>query len=228
MYALTAMKEFYALHLCGIVHDLGILETALHTIIRDQGPALPVSEALLVSAIDDAKNAVAACSPQEGMRPATEAAQRLLKHLTNLPRQSTCAELETEARHLHQMIFAELRREKAISIPRRYHSYVDNDAAFGTAVRDAFLGAKSDIRDAGNALSVGLSTAAIFHLMRAVEVGLRALAKERQVALPQGRQPEFAEWQELITAIRRGVDATFGQWKRATRRQPPWSFMAIC
>ncbi len=217
LYAFVVI-EFQALRLCGILHDLAILETALYTAIRERGPALAVSDDLLRSAVKDAHAAIAACSAQADMRPATQAAERLLKHLTNLPRPLTCAELETEARHLHQTIFAELRLEKAISVPRHLQSYINNDEPFGTAVRAAFPSASADLRDAGNALAVGLPTATVFHLMRAVEIALRALANERHVELPKGRPIEFAEWQELISAVRANVDATFGQWRRSDEK----------
>ena len=63
---------------------------------------------------------------------------------------------------------------------------VDHSQAFGKAVADAFPTARDDIREAGNCLAADCATAAIFHLMRAAEVALRALARDRSVTFPKG------------------------------------------
>jgi len=57
---------------------------------------------------------------------------------------------------------------------------VDQDELFGRRVAEAFPSAKDDIREAGNCLAAECNTGAVFHLMRAAEVGLRALAIDRE------------------------------------------------
>jgi hypothetical protein len=76
---------------------------------------------------------------------------------------------------------------------------------FGERVSSAFPSAQSEIQDAGNCLAGDLHTAAVFHLMRAAEHGLRALAGELRVRLRV--QLEYAGWEEVIRAVDRKLTA---------------------
>lgn len=69
----------------------------------------------------------------------------------------------------------------------------------------AFPSNKEDALAALDCWALEKNTACVFHLMRVAEYGLRALAKERRVKIK--RKPlEWAEWQEVIAAIRKKVD----------------------
>jgi hypothetical protein len=92
---------------------------------------------------------------------------------------------------------------------------------FGKAVNKAFPSAESDIKAAGNCLSADLNTAAVFHLMRAMEVGLRAFARHLKVWKVKKHVPlEFGTWGEIITALTAKIDAlsrvTRGRKRRET------------
>jgi hypothetical protein len=76
-----------------------------------------------------------------------------------------------------------MRRKFAIVQPDR-SQYAEVDQLFGSQVYAAFPSARRDIREAGNCLAVDAGTAAVFHLMRAAEVALRALAVDRDVQYP--------------------------------------------
>lgn len=59
-----------------------------------------------------------------------------------------------------------------------------------------------EIEDGLDCLAVGRPTAAIFHMMRVAEHGLRALARTLNVTFPKTGTPiEWAEWQNLIDQI---------------------------
>jgi len=78
--------------------------------------------------------------------------------------------------------------------------FVDKDRLFGDQVCDAFISAKGDIREAGNCLAAECNTAAVFHLMRASEVTLRALARDRQVAF-KDKPLEQKEWGQILPKL---------------------------
>jgi hypothetical protein len=85
-------------------------------------------------------------------------------------------------------------------IPQSKIEYFQKDKLFGDEVDAAFPIAKDEIKDAGNCLAVGLDTAAIFHLMRIIELGLRALAKKLKVRIPN-TPIEYATWETAIKHI---------------------------
>ncbi|MBK5260526.1 MAG: hypothetical protein JJE51_13120 [Thermoanaerobaculia bacterium] len=220
------MLRFHGWQLAGVLHDLAMIETGIERRIQtEQGAAqILVSDGFLQTIILDVHNAVIACAPYPDMRPAAETAQRSEIMLRGSGRRLSLGEIEVILRAVRESIIAELSREVSISIPRAYADHVDNEQLFGGETYEAFPGARADIRDAGNALAVGLDTSAVFHLMRAVEVALRALAREQRVRLPRNRPIEFAEWQDMITAVRTNVDKVLGQWKRGPQKAAALEF----
>jgi hypothetical protein len=58
-------------------------------------------------------------------------------------------------------------------------------------------------------------TASVFHCMRVAEVGLRALARERQITLPKGKPLEWGQWQEILTAVNESINGAGGIAKTA-------------
>ena len=91
-----------------------------------------------------------------------------------------------------------------VSISTPSACFFENENLFGKSVRSAFPSAKEEIKAAGNCMAVGLDTAAVFHLMRAAEFGMRALAVKLNVKLK--RKPiEHAGWNELIEQIEKKI-----------------------
>lgn len=116
--------------------------------------------------------------------------------------------LEVEARHLEQSLIVEAHSRTFVFTRKESSSFIDNPAFFGEDVKRVFLPASSDICEVGNCLAVESPTAAVFHLMRVAEYGLRALAKKLHVRLTHGglRQPvEFADWEKVITGIKNEI-----------------------
>lgn len=68
---------------------------------------------------------------------------------------------------------------------------------FGDAVRTNFNSATSDIIEAGNCLAAECNTAAVFHLMRVAEVGLRALANDRNAPF-KNKPIDQQEWGTIL------------------------------
>ena len=102
-------------------------------------------------------------------------------HLRNDPSPS---ELRSEIRHLEEALFLELIKRKFLRVEAGRVLFLEQDELFGPEVNAAFPSAARDIKEAGNCLAAECSTGAVFHLMRAAEVALRALAADRGVSYP--------------------------------------------
>ena len=108
------------------------------------------------------------------------------------------------------------------ALEKRHFAYIAPDKAkffeqpalFGNEVNLAFPSAVDDIKDAGNSLAADLNTAAVFHLMRVAEKGLRILARDRKVKISKTKL-DYAEWQTVIDGISKKIEEM-----AKTRRSP--------
>jgi len=102
---------------------------------------------------------------------------------------------------------------------------VDNDKPFGDRVYDAFPSARKEITEAYNCLAAECATAAVFHLMRAAEMGLRALAFDRAVKIFPNKRTmvelplELASWDQVIKELEEAELAIEGYPKTLARQQ---------
>jgi AcrR family transcriptional regulator/HEPN domain-containing protein len=71
---------------------------------------------------------------------------------------------------------------------------------FGEKVADSFPNAGEDIEAAGKCLALGRSTAAVFHVMRVLEMGMRSLAQRMGIDFTPN-------WEAFIEDIRKKSDA---------------------
>jgi hypothetical protein len=105
-----------------------------------------------------------------------------------------------ECTEIRFKIEGELEGRYCIIIPKQKSSCLVLEKAFGEGVIGKLSDAAPEIKEAGNCLAVGLHTAAVFHLMRASECGLRVLAEELQ-AWTEAWPIEYAQWSQVIDAI---------------------------
>jgi hypothetical protein len=133
--------------------------------------------------------------------------------------------LTGEARRANDAVMDDLNKRKFLCVAPRLVHYVDNDALFGPVVAERFPSANVDIRAAGNCLAVGCSTAAVFHLMRVVEHGLRALGAHlgvrRMISFKKRGSPDkqytplsYSQWEKIINGLHKRVE------KRLTKLRP--------
>jgi hypothetical protein len=87
----------------------------------------------------------------------------------------------------------------------RWH-YVNNVNLMGSEVIKAFPHASADIVEAGNCLAAECNTAAVFHLMRAFEWGLRTFAADLGIS-------RFVEWSKKEQRFKY-TPARFAVWER--------------
>jgi hypothetical protein len=94
---------------------------------------------------------------------------------------------------------------------------------FGAEVHAAFPSARRDIAQAGDCLVAECGTAAVFHLMRAVEHSLRALATDRQIELPKTKVLELATWEEIIRQLEK-AEQEIQQYPKTLARERQFAF----
>jgi hypothetical protein len=108
--------------------------------------------------------------------------------------------------NVRDTVIGELGDQLFAHVPAARSDYFEKDGhpLFGERVAAAFPSADYDIKEAGNCFAVGADTATVFHLMRAVERGLRVLARDRNVVFPL--PIEFQEWAVIIEKIESNLD----------------------
>lgn len=111
------------------------------------------------------------------------------------------------AQHLRLCLLAEIGKRKFLYVRDENSNYLDQDALFGDSVKEAFPSAASDIREGGNCFAAECYTASVFHLMRAVEHALRALAVDRRIVLPKNQPLDLATWEEVIRQLEAAEEA---------------------
>jgi hypothetical protein len=130
--------------------------------------------------------------------------------LTELP---TCTyrQAATRLHHTHQSFTHEANKRQFWLIHADKNKYFE--AGFGKKVATAFPDAAWEIREAGSCYALARNTAAVFHLMRAVEHGMRSLAVA--VGVTTKTLPlEYQEWHNLIEQIESHA-AGIDQWGRS-------------
>jgi CYTH domain-containing protein len=120
---------------------------------------------------------------------------------TGKPDPLNVSHVQSEASHLRESLLREAFFRKFVLIESNKASYVDNEKLLGEAVYEAFSSARFDIKEAGNCFAVECWTAAVFHLMRVAEHGLRALARDRRIRLPKKAEITLATWEDLIRQL---------------------------
>jgi hypothetical protein len=104
-------------------------------------------------------------------------------------------ETERELDVLLHAVKAELRSIEFLFVPSHLAKYYE--IIFQSIITTNFPLASKELIWAGNALSVGLYTASVFHCMRAAEIGVRVFGTELGVEFPD-KPIELAEWQNIL------------------------------
>jgi len=115
-----------------------------------------------------------------------------------------CSVVAVSIKNLLSAVRSEVNHVQFALIPKNKVKFFEQHDLFGEAVSAAFPSAQPEIKDAGNCLAADLHTAAVFHLMRAVELGLRGLARHLHVRV--GQRLEDACWEHVIRAIDKKLD----------------------
>jgi len=103
---------------------------------------------------------------------------------------------------LKELIRKELREKLFVYISPEKLRFVSNDErgiSFGQAVVDSFPSTRFDICEAGVCLAASRATAAVFHLMRVLEIGLSAFAGKFDIP------SDHTNWHNIIEGIEKAV-----------------------
>jgi len=124
-------------------------------------------------------------------------------------------EAKAELRRITDTLVTELKERRFLFVEPGLTEYVDNPAPFGQKVFDVFDGARPDITAAANCMVAACSTAAVFHLMRSVEWGLRGLCanlglkslKEQKKSGKIKLTPvSHSQWEKILDGLNKRVD----------------------
>jgi hypothetical protein len=116
---------------------------------------------------------------------------------------------------LQKEYFYHYPRQKAITLLR-----IPGDWA---ASLSAFSSIRSEIDAGVDCYAIGHCAACIFHMMRVAEIGMRALARERQVSFPK-HPLEWAEWENIIDQIEAKAKAASAGMSRGPERDAARAF----
>jgi hypothetical protein len=133
-------------------------------------------------------------------------ARTLKMRLELVPNVADFSGMHMEMIHLQQGLMLDMGKFKFFQMERP--EFFEDDRFFGPEIILNFPSAKQDMLGAANCLCVDLNTAAVFHLMRVVEWGLRALCchlgltevvvdKKNAKAIPV----EFAVWDRILNQL---------------------------
>ena len=134
-----------------------------------------------------------------------------------------------ELGHILDSVLDELYEREFYRLDRDRAAYFNKSQLWGDAVDAAFPSARFDIQEAGNCLATNRETAAVFHLMRTVEWGLRALCvslgfrKLRIRFKRSGRTSyvpiEYLEWEKILDQLNDLVDAKLIKMRKGPGKQ---------
>lgn len=135
--------------------------------------------------------------------------------------------IESEIDGLITSLREELNNRYCAFIPCKKLKYFEQKWPFGLEVCLAFGNAHQDIIDAGNCLAADLNTAAVFHLMRVVEYGLRALAVKLKVSAAKGKPIEYATWGRIIPALNKMIETIDKKSNKTKKEQADLDFYRL-
>jgi hypothetical protein len=210
------MNKFHCGHFAVITHCLSAAEAILHTASKaiEGGGGESVPDEQRSKIARDVSAAIKFCSEQ-GLPDSAHKAGISLLRVTDA-RPIDVSTLETELRKMQESMWIEVGKHCFLMVNPTMAIYIDQVDIFGPEVTAVFPSAQADLTQAGNCLAADCNTAAVFHLMRAAEIALRALARDRGVSYPRSSVDE-QQCGILITSL----DTKLNQLRSADKKLWP-------
>jgi hypothetical protein len=98
-----------------------------------------------------------------------------------------------------EALTSELESKLFLFVPGRRSEYYQRDGILPAGAKTSFPSAHAELMEAGNCMATGAYTACVFHCMRALEHGLRVLAKS------VGKKFDVQNWQNIIEQIESAI-----------------------
>lgn len=164
-------------------------------------PLGPSQTELVRDLLTDTYQYCAACGFEKAMSKAVSMQSILLDYSDRYDSSAMSIELE----NLHTAIIHECYERKFVVSSGELTKYIDMQEPINADVTKAFPSAVADLIEAGNCLALGCNPAVVYHLMRATEVGLWELGRDRRIPLAQAGKIEFSQWGVIIGEIEKSV-----------------------
>jgi len=194
------MNHFKGTEVCLVAGNLGVLEAKFQNRHFDNPPGQSGTIGEFLGQIIFASQA---CE-EAGMLEAVDFFNSIQLRLTDGIRvrrgQMESPALASEVRHARDVLAKSLQKRKFLYVAPDRIDYIDQKELFGTKVNDAFDSAARDIEEAGNCFAAECATACVFHLMRAAEIALRAVAVDRNVSFAT-KPLDQQEWGTILGAL---------------------------
>lgn len=117
-------------------------------------------------------------------------------------------------KELHDTLNRELSVVDVLIIePERQRYFKPSTAIFGAQFEKNYLSAAFELDEAAKCLALGRPTASVFHLMRLMEIAVRAVAQ--CLSIPDPTKPAERNWGFVLGEIRKGID---GRWPTTAAR----------
>lgn len=148
-----------------------------------------------------------------------KAIKRAIERLSRSPSQEIIKEMLGE---IDQRITDEMEDNLFMFIPQDRAVFYDSKELFGAEVNATFPELQFDIVEAGNCFASGRGTAAIFHLMRIMEVGVQKLGDTLGVVLVAEKN-----WQNILDEINKKISVLPKNPKRVELSQAAANLYAV-
>jgi hypothetical protein len=145
----------------------------------------------------------------------------------NYPREFPA--IRSEVMHVADAFRDELSRRSFFVVLPALRQYAENPNYIGNDVLKAFPSVLHEVYEAGNCLAADCNTAAVFHLMRVVEWGLRALCGHMGLRKAKRTKDKYVpisyvDWETMLNQLQPLVDAKIAKMKRGKAKQAAQEF----
>lgn len=228
------MKRFYVGSLCEGIEQVVSLERRF-ACQSANGSSLAVSQADL----EEAQRVISWLSDFTyktylGFAVSFNKLQHSHSYIFDDQRPFTAAGLEAEFRNIKEALLTDIGHDYFLRVEEDRFSFAENPKLLGSKVLVSFPQAGADIREAGNCLAAECNTAAVFHLLRVAEWGMRGLClKFKLIRIPRRRKPgkkirhlpiEYAQWEDLLNHIRIRIDEMIDKMPKGPKKQKEQEF----
>jgi hypothetical protein len=208
------MQTFQLAHLSGVFLLLADHE-ARSQMVEHTGPDARLTDGSSSVVIDGLVMAVIVLQ-RIGFLQVAEKFVSSIDALKRLGMSPLASAVVPELRNCKEALQVECGRHLYLRIPADLSVYFCAKHLFGYKVSESFPSADQDILEAGNCLATGCNTACVFHLMRAAEIALRVLARDRMVVYP-GSSADDQQCGTLITSL----DSKLSELRKANKNLWP-------
>jgi len=118
--------------------------------------------------------------------------------------------------HIAVTLRRELALTKIFCIETNKSAYFElNLGSFSHQFKTAFVSTIFEVDEAGKCYTLGRATACVFHLMRTMEIGIRAVA--RSLSIPDPIKDAERNWGKILEKIKTEID------RRSAAKPPLWN-----